>query len=606
MGIRTIIVMSILAMAFAVVVLFVWLGQRQQQKRLRSAARYNRQQHKQSRHDAKAPSVIEINNKRVIVDPLVADFDEEDLEDNDMQEDDNTFLTDEIMSEARVVELSAQPNANYIKAATQYYSAPLKSSEPIAQNSGQSAVISAPRSMYSPAQSPNPSTKPFSLAHPTSQQQHSSVQPAGNQGQANTQQTLTQSQQGRPYNAPLNSPGGSAQQSSSAQSQQARGYGSTPGSQAQSTEQLSSAQSQTARAYGSTSGSQGQSASQTSAPNQQARSYGSAQGAPGQSAQQTSTQSQYARGYGSGQGSQAAQGGAQGASSGSLGQSSGSTIPRPAAQGQHGRAYNSGSQVPPASRGQQARAFSSQSRLQVQPLNSSAMLRNTPGQPFSAYGTQINIQGDAAAQPTQAFDADTNQPAINNGQATAQQSSGYGQSTSQQTGGYQQHHDANTEHSESQSSSQPAAEKTASALPDYLTFSLMAEKGSSFGGYDLLQSILGTGMRHGERQIFHRYDPQNHSRILFSLASIAKPGTFSLDNMGAFSTPGLIFIFELDRTPDLLNTFELLLATARQLGDELEGNLLDDRRSPLTTERIQALREQLREITPVSDFPDDD
>lgn len=149
------------------------------------------------------------------------------------------------------------------------------------------------------------------------------------------------------------------------------------------------------------------------------------------------------------------------------------------------------------------------------------------------------------------------------------------------------------------------AEQKSTTLPPYLTFSIMADKDKSFGGYELLQAILGCGLRHGERQIFHRYDSTHPTKILFSLASIAKPGIFSLENMGAFSTPGLIFIFEIEQTPELLNSFELLLQTARQLNDELDGNLLDDQREPLTTERIQFLREQLREITPVADSIDD-
>lgn len=153
---------------------------------------------------------------------------------------------------------------------------------------------------------------------------------------------------------------------------------------------------------------------------------------------------------------------------------------------------------------------------------------------------------------------------------------------------------------ESQNNSQ-----TAQTLPPYITFSIMAEKDKPFGGYDLLQAILGVGLRHGEHQIFHRYAVNDPTKILFSLASIAKPGTFLLEDMGVFSTPGLIFIFEIDRTPELLNSFELLLQTARQLNDELDGNLLDDNRDPLTTERIQALREQLREVTPVADIIDD-
>lgn len=155
-----------------------------------------------------------------------------------------------------------------------------------------------------------------------------------------------------------------------------------------------------------------------------------------------------------------------------------------------------------------------------------------------------------------------------------------------------------------ESESQPTEEKSCE-LPPYITFSILADSNKSFGGYDLLQAILGCGLRHGEREIFHRYDSKNPERILFSLASIAKPGTFSLETIGAFSTPGLIFIFEIERTPELLNSFELLLQSARQLNDELDGNLLDDQRQPLTTERIQTLREQLREITPVADSIDD-
>ncbi len=148
-------------------------------------------------------------------------------------------------------------------------------------------------------------------------------------------------------------------------------------------------------------------------------------------------------------------------------------------------------------------------------------------------------------------------------------------------------------------------ESTQSPLPDYLTFSLMAEKGRPFGGYELLQAILGVGLRHGERQIFHRYAMNEPTKIIFSLASIAKPGTFSLESMGSFSTPGLIFIFEIERSPQLLNAFELMLETARQLSDELDGTLLDDRREPLTPERIQTLRQQLRQITPGHNYFDD-
>lgn len=128
----------------------------------------------------------------------------------------------------------------------------------------------------------------------------------------------------------------------------------------------------------------------------------------------------------------------------------------------------------------------------------------------------------------------------------------------------------------------------------FVTFAIMAEKGQSFGGYDLLQALLGVGLRHGENQIFHRYDALNKDQILFSLASIAKPGTFPVDNMGGFSTPGLIVIYQLDLEGRLVEVFEKVLQTTQQLAEELGGYVLDDQRQALTHERMQWLRQQLR------------
>ncbi|MDQ2993622.1 MAG: cell division protein ZipA [Pseudomonadota bacterium] len=146
---------------------------------------------------------------------------------------------------------------------------------------------------------------------------------------------------------------------------------------------------------------------------------------------------------------------------------------------------------------------------------------------------------------------------------------------------------------------QPANVTTETQAPaenlSFITFAIMADKGQTFGGYDLLQALLGAGLRHGENQIFHRYDTANKDQILFSLASIAKPGTFPVDNMGGFSTPGLIVIYQLDAEGRLLEIFEKVLQTTQQLAEELSGYVLDDQRQQLSIERTQWLRQQLRQ-----------
>jgi cell division protein ZipA len=428
MGIRTVIVLSILAMVFAVIVLLVWIDQRRQQKRLRAIARYNRENRErkqQGRADSKTPEVVELGDKRMIIDPLVADS--------------NDGATGSL--------------------------------------DGFEGILSAPRIV--------------------------------SQASSSTAQSATNLPPG--YKAPTLPTARTVQVSSS-----------------------TSAATRTPRI------------TPYSKPGGQPLNYRSAQSA-------ARTQ----------------------------------TAPQPPLNPMF-------SQPDFDSEDDSTDVLFAPSHSKPAQLQSNDSLTESAAEISSSKASPTSYVRHQAlySEPT---------PTVAAEESSAREASIAEQTTDTQKPSESIPH-ATTASTTALSSS---AQKTA-ALPEYLTFSLMAEKDKPFGGYDLLQAILGSGLRHGERQIFHRYDVNKPTKILFSLASIAKPGTFSLDTMGAFSTPGLIFIFEIEQTADLLNTFELLLETARQLNDELDGNLLDNRREPLTTERIQALRQQLREITPVADFVDDD
>lgn len=149
MGIRTVIVLSILAMAFAVVVLFIWLGQRQQQKKLRATARLNRERQQQTRLSKNEPAILQMNNKRVIVDPLVADGDGDDEEQGAY--DDNTTSTPHVhVAEPKIV---LQENESL--QAGEYVS-------PVRIVSS-STPASAPRSSYSPPKTSSFNTRPFAV-----------------------------------------------------------------------------------------------------------------------------------------------------------------------------------------------------------------------------------------------------------------------------------------------------------------------------------------------------------------------------------------------------------------------------------------------------------
>ena len=123
---------------------------------------------------------------------------------------------------------------------------------------------------------------------------------------------------------------------------------------------------------------------------------------------------------------------------------------------------------------------------------------------------------------------------------------------------------------------------------------LIAPVHQNYRGYELLQALLTAGLRFGSQKIFHRYqDKQVKEPILFSLASIQKPGTFEISRMGAHHCPGLVLFMTVDGSVDHLYAFELMIETAKQLEEDLGGELFDEHHQPLSPEVISKLSENI-------------
>ena len=83
----------------------------------------------------------------------------------------------------------------------------------------------------------------------------------------------------------------------------------------------------------------------------------------------------------------------------------------------------------------------------------------------------------------------------------------------------------------------PVSEQTA---PPTLMMFLLAKEKRQFAGYELLQTVLASGLRFGEGNLFHRHQfPNGQGPVLCSLAAATPSGTFDLQNIGAFSIRGL-------------------------------------------------------------------
>lgn len=135
---------------------------------------------------------------------------------------------------------------------------------------------------------------------------------------------------------------------------------------------------------------------------------------------------------------------------------------------------------------------------------------------------------------------------------------------------------------------------------------VMASKDAPYMGYELLQAILGNGLRYGKHNIFHRHETKTgRGRILFSLATVNKPGIFELAKMGSFSCPGLTLFMVINRQRDPMLAFDSLLETAKQLVDDLGGEIRDQTNQPLNMDKVAQLRSEIKSYLqekPVADL----
>ena len=129
---------------------------------------------------------------------------------------------------------------------------------------------------------------------------------------------------------------------------------------------------------------------------------------------------------------------------------------------------------------------------------------------------------------------------------------------------------------------------------DFIILHLMASLGEQFPGGPLLEVLLDKGLRYGSQKIFHRHEDEDGSgNVLFSVTNSVNPGTFELNEMMNFSSPGLTFFMVMQDSDDPMAAFELLLATVDAIKNELGGELKDADRSALTRQTAEHYREQI-------------
>ncbi|MGV8842475.1 MAG: cell division protein ZipA [Pseudomonas sp.] len=139
--------------------------------------------------------------------------------------------------------------------------------------------------------------------------------------------------------------------------------------------------------------------------------------------------------------------------------------------------------------------------------------------------------------------------------------------------------------------------KALPAVEDVLVMSVIARDQQGFTGPALLQNILESGLRFGDMDIFHRHESMSgKGEVLFSMANAVKPGTFDLDDIDHFSTRAVSFFLSLPGPRYPKQAFDVMVAAARKLAHELNGELKDDQRSAITAQTIEHYRQRIVEF----------
>ena len=132
---------------------------------------------------------------------------------------------------------------------------------------------------------------------------------------------------------------------------------------------------------------------------------------------------------------------------------------------------------------------------------------------------------------------------------------------------------------------------------EVLIINIMAPKGEVFRGGELLDIVLKCGLRYGNMDIFPRYsDAKGEGAHLFSMANMVRPGTFDLDAMDEFTTPGISLFMTLPIDADSMKSFDLMVETAQAISQTLHGELKDEQRSAMTRQTLEHARQRIQDF----------
>lgn len=133
---------------------------------------------------------------------------------------------------------------------------------------------------------------------------------------------------------------------------------------------------------------------------------------------------------------------------------------------------------------------------------------------------------------------------------------------------------------------------------EVVVISVMSRDEEGFEGDKLLELLMMCGLRYSsDMGIFHRLETEHpESELQFSMVNVVKPGTFPIQEMDTFVTPGITFLMPLPGAEDSSAAFEAMVETAMVVVRHMGGELKDENRSVMTAQTIEFARQRVHEF----------
>ncbi len=124
---------------------------------------------------------------------------------------------------------------------------------------------------------------------------------------------------------------------------------------------------------------------------------------------------------------------------------------------------------------------------------------------------------------------------------------------------------------------------------------LVARAPGKLKGKGIVKLSKELELEYDDMHVFHKkIERFSGKRSIYTIVNMVKPGTFNLDEMEAFETPGISFVMNLPGPEEGLKAFNIMHEAAKRFAERLDGDLLDESRSMLSPQSVAHLQENVQ------------